>query len=115
MTRDFLFSQGYKSQFSGLGEKERGFFLWCEEAFGNKDGLVCVDVHWQMNPQYFAYAPEGDVVWRRTVPVELHGGTVSTLSTPDLLLHLSPHAPTHSSPPLRCLCDLAGPPSPNPA
>jgi len=107
MTRDFLFSQGYKSQFSGLGEKERGFFLWCEEAFGNKDGLVCVDVHWQMNPQYFAYAPEGDVLWRRTVPVELQGGTVSTLSTPDLLLHLCVHGAKHGWTTLGWICDVA--------
>ena len=107
VTRDFLFSQGYKSQFSGLGEKERGFFLWCEEAFGNKDGLVCVDVHWQMNPQYFAYAPEGDVLWRRTVPVELQGGTVSTLSTPDLLLHLCVHGAKHGWTTLGWICDVA--------
>ncbi len=107
VTRDFLFSQGYKSQFSGLGEKERGFFLWCEEAFGNKDGLVCVDVHWQMNPQYFAYAPEGAVLWRRTVPVELQGGTVSTLSTPDLLLHLCVHGAKHGWTTLGWICDVA--------
>jgi hypothetical protein len=107
MTRDFLFSQGYRSRYSGLGEKERGFFLWCEEAFGNKDGLVCVDVHWQMNPQYFAYAPEGDVLWRRTVPVELQGGTVSTLSTPDLLLHLCVHGAKHGWTTLGWICDVA--------
>jgi hypothetical protein len=105
--RDFLFSQGYRSRYSGLGEKERGFFLWCEEAFGNKDGLVCVDVHWQMNPQYFAYAPEGDVLWRRTVPVELQGGTVSTLSTPDLLLHLCVHGAKHGWTTLGWICDVA--------
>ena len=106
-TRDFLFSQGYRSRYSGLGEKERGFFLWCEEAFGNKDGLVCVDVHWQMNPQYFAYAPEGAVLWRRTVPVELQGGTVSTLSTPDLLLHLCVHGAKHGWTTLGWICDVA--------
>ena len=107
VTRDFLFSQGYRSQYSGLGEKERGFFLWCEEAFGNQDGLVCVDVHWQMNPQYFAYAPEGDVLWRRTVPVELQGGTVSTLSTSDLLLHLCVHGAKHGWTTLGWICDVA--------
>ena len=107
VTRDFLFSQGYTSRYSGLGEKERGFFLWCEEAFGNKDGLVCVDVHWQMNPQYFAYAPEGDVLWRRMVPVELQGGTVNTLSTSDLLLHLCVHGAKHGWTTLGWICDVA--------
>jgi hypothetical protein len=107
VTRDLLFSQGYSSRYSGLGEKERGFFLWCEEAFVNQYGLVCVDVHWQMNPQYFAYAPEGDVLWRRTVPVELQGGTVSTLSTSDLLLHLCVHGAKHGWATLGWICDVA--------
>jgi hypothetical protein len=107
MTRDLLFSQGYRSRYSGLGEKERGFFLWWEEAFGNKDGLVCIDVHWRMNPQDFAYAPEGDVLWRRSVTVELQGGRVSTLSTSDLLLHLCVHGAKHGWRTLEWICDVA--------
>jgi hypothetical protein len=107
MTRDLLFSQGYRSRFSGLGEKERDFFLWGEEPFGNKDGLVWIDVHWQMNPQYFAYAPEGDALWRRTVPVELQGATVNTLSTSDLLLHLCVHGAKHGWTALGWICDVA--------
>jgi hypothetical protein len=107
MTRDLLFSQGYRSRFSGLGEKERGFFLWCEEAFEKKDWLVCIDVHWQMNPQYFAYAPEGDALWRRAVPVELQGATLNTLSTSDLLLHLCVHGAKHGWTALGWICDVA--------
>jgi len=107
MSRELLFSQGYRSRFSGLGEKERSFFQWCEEAFEKEDWRVCIDVHWRMNPQYFAYAPEGDVLWRRTVPVELQGGTVSTLSTSDLLLHLCVHGAKHGWTALGWISDVA--------
>jgi hypothetical protein len=107
ISRELLFSQGYRSRFSGLGEKERSFFQWCEEAFEKEDRRVCVDVHWQMNPQYFAYAPEGDVLWRRMVPVELQGATVNTLSTSDLLLHLCVHGAKHGWSTLGWICDVA--------
>lgn len=106
-SRELLFSQGYRSRFSRLGEKERSFFQWCEEAFEKEDWRVCIDVHWQMNPQYFAYAPEGDVLWRRTVPVELQGAIVNTLSTSDLLLHLCVHGAKHGWSSLGWICDVA--------
>jgi putative nucleotidyltransferase-like protein len=106
-SRELLFSQGYRSRFSGLGEKGRSFFQWCEEAFEKEDRRVCVDVHWQMNPQYFAYAPEGDVLWRRMVPVELQGAAVNTLSTSDLLLHLCVHGAKHGWTTLGWICDVA--------
>jgi len=90
-----------------LGEKEKRFFQWGEENFGDDDGLVWIDVHWQMNPRYFAYAPEGDVLWRRAVSVKLQGATVNTLSTPDLLLHLFVHGAKHGWTSLGWILDVA--------
>jgi hypothetical protein len=106
LTRELLASQGYRSRFSCLGEKERSFFQWCEEAF-EKEDRVSVDVHWQMNPRYFTYAPDGEVLWRRMVPVELQGATLNTLSTSDLLLHLCVHGAKHGWTTLGWICDVA--------
>jgi hypothetical protein len=83
VTREVLASMGYRSPFAELGEKEKKFFQWNQEKFGNEDWSVHIDVHWQLNPHYFAYAPEGDALWRRAVPVELQGAVVNTLSTQD--------------------------------
>ena len=107
VTRELLSSQGYTSLFSGLGVDELSFFQCYEDNFGKGDGVVCIDVHWHMNPQYFAYAPEGDALWRRTIQMELQGTTVTALATPDLLLHLCVHGAKHGWARLAWICDVA--------
>lgn len=68
MTREVLASLGYNaSSFAELDEQEKKFFQWNKEKFGNADWSVHIDVHWQLNPHYFAYAPEGDALWRRAL------------------------------------------------
>jgi putative nucleotidyltransferase-like protein len=107
MTRELLSAQGYTSVFSDLGADELSFFQCYEETFDKEDGIVCIDVHWQMNPQYFAYALDGDALWRRTIQMELQGTTVTALATPDLLLHLCVHGAKHGWARLAWICDVA--------
>jgi hypothetical protein len=107
VTRELLKSEGYQSLFSGLGADERSFFQCCEDTFGNENRIVLIDVHWQMNPQYFAFAPEGDALWRRTVQMELQGATVTSLAMSDLLLHLCLHSAKHGWAMLAWICDVA--------
>jgi hypothetical protein len=108
VTRDVLAATGYNaSSFAELGGQERKFFQWNQEKFGNADWSIHVDVHWQLNPHYFEYAPEGDALWRRAPAVELQGAIVDTLSTQDLLLHLCVHGAKHAWTSLAWILDLA--------
>lgn len=105
--RALLASMSYESQYRALDEVWRDFFQSCEEAFVNAERPGCIDVHWQMNPNYFAFAPEGDDLWNRMTAVELEGAAINTLSTPDLLMHLCVHGAKHGWALLGPICDIA--------
>jgi len=71
------------------------------------NGLVNVDLHWDLSPAYYHFGPEAGGVWRRAVALDLEGRPVPTLAQLDQLLFLVVHASRHGWATLGHLCDLA--------
>jgi hypothetical protein len=68
-------------------------------------GPICLELHWGLWASHF-FQLETDALWRRTVPAQLHGATLSILSPEDTLLHLAIHR-SRSALRLRFVCDVA--------
>jgi hypothetical protein len=68
-------------------------------------GSICLELHWGLWASHF-FQLESDMLWRRAVPAQIHGATVSILSPEDTLLHLAIHR-SRSALRLRFVCDVA--------
>lgn len=68
-------------------------------------GAICLELHWRLWASHF-FQLETDALWRRAVPTQLHGATLSILSPEDTLLHLAIHR-SRSALRLRFVCDVA--------
>ena len=105
--RATLAALGYRSEYSGLSDEDKTFFQSYQETFNSDDWLVPLDVHSRLNPRYFAYAPEGEALFRRAVEFELRSGGVKTLSNTDLVIHLCAHGAKHGWDSLGWILDIA--------
>ncbi len=105
--RETLAGLGYRSEYSGLRDEDRDFFQSYQETFDSDDWLAPLDVHSRLNPRYFAYAPEGDALFRRAAMIELKSGSIRTLSNNDLVLHLCVHGAKHGWNSLGWILDIA--------
>lgn len=105
--RETLAALGYQSEYSGLGDEDKAFFQSYQETFNSDDWLVPLDVHSRLNPRYFAYAPEGEALFRRAVNFDLRSGGVKTLANTDLLIHLCAHGAKHGWDSLGWILDIA--------
>jgi len=73
--------------------------------FSRKDSVV--DLHWQLSPGHFPFAPEGEQVWNRTVEIQLLGRRVRGLGPADTILFQACHGSKHGWMTLAQVCDFA--------
>jgi hypothetical protein len=84
-----------------------GFFDAVEANFRSPDGIVNVDLHWELSPGFYPFGPSGDEPWQRAIEVPLGGAMVRTLRHEDHLLYLAVHSSRHGWCTLSHVCDVA--------
>ena len=84
-----------------------GYFQEFEDAFFAPDGLGAVDVHWNITPRSFRFAPGEEALWRRAREVDFEFGKVQAIAPDDLLLYICVHAAKHGWTTLGSICDVA--------
>ena len=107
--RELLRSQGYGLRSDGGDHQERTRFHWNSQmTFVRADGLVELDVHWDILPRHFPFTPPTDELMRNLQPARIGGEQFMTLVAEDLLLYLCAHGAKHVWQRLAWICDLAG-------
>ena len=102
-----LTSLGYVPQNRMTKAQETAFARYERQyVFTGSDG-VTIELHWTVTPRSVSFLVEPEQLWGRTGQIMLGGGTVSTLSTEDLLLTLCVHGSAHRWESLRWVCDVA--------
>ena len=104
---EILTAERYRSPHTRREGLATGYFQEYEDAFIGPDGLGSVDVHWNITPRSFRFAPDEESLRRRARLVELNVGVVPTLSQEDLLLYICVHAAKHGWVMLGWICDIA--------
>ncbi len=104
---EILSAQGYLSPHSRREGLATGYFQEYEDAFFAAGGMGAVDVHWNITPRAFRFAPDEQALWRRARAVDLKFGTVTAIAPEDLLLYLCVHAAKHGWVTLGVICDVA--------
>lgn len=104
---EILSSAGHRSPTYDRSAIDSGFFADHEGQFQTGNDENPIDLHWQLAPRYFPFAPEPSRVWSRSREVAFHRRTVSTLSAADELLFLCFHGAKHGWVGLSNVCDLA--------
>ena len=102
-----LTAQGYVSPHTRREGLATGYFQESEDAFFAADAMGAVDVHWNITPRAFRFAPTEEALWRRAHRVDLDVGTVTAIAPEDLLLYLCVHAAKHGWVTLGSICDIA--------
>jgi len=96
---------GYSSATYLAEAVESGFFADVSLDFSREDSVV--DLHWQLSPSYFPFAPESEQVWSRTSEIDLLGRRVRVLGPPDSILFQACHGSKHGWRTLAQICDFA--------
>ena len=104
---EILSAEGYRSPHTRREGLATGYFQEFEDAFFAPEGMGAVDVHWNITPRAFRFAPDEQSLWRRAHTVNLKFGTVTALAPEDLLLYLCVHAAKHGWVTLGSVCDVA--------
>jgi hypothetical protein len=102
---EVLMRIGYSSSTYLADAVESGFFADVSLDFSREDSVV--DLHWQLAPSYFPFAPEGEQVWSRTSEVDLLGRRVRVLGPADSILFQACHGSKHGWRTLAQICDFA--------
>ena len=96
---------GYSSATYLAEAVESGFFADVSLDFSRQDSVV--DLHWQLSPSYFPFAPEGEQIWDRTAEIDLLGRRVRVLGPADSILFQACHGAKHGWMTLAQICDFA--------
>jgi hypothetical protein len=96
---------GYSSPTYYAEAVESGFFADVSLDYSREDSVV--DLHWQLAPSYFPFAPEGEQVWSRTSEIDLLGRRVRVLGRADSILFQACHGSKHGWRTLAQICDFA--------
>src|SRR5277367_107851 len=96
---------GYSSPTYNGEAIQSGFFPDVALDFARPDSVV--DLHWQLSPGYFPFAPAGEQVWNRTAEIEILGRRVRVLGPADLILFQACHGSKHGWRTLAQVCDFA--------
>lgn len=96
---------GYSSATYLAEAVESGFFADVSLDFSREDSVV--DLHWQLSPSYFPFAPESERVWDRTSEIDLLGRRVRVLGPADSILFQACHGSKHGWRTLAQICDFA--------
>jgi hypothetical protein len=103
-----LASLGYRWQAPLTSSQESCYLDFdCQQQFLRDDGEVMVELHWALAPKYFAFAYEGERLWRGLTRASLGGADVLGFCPEDLLLILCAHGAKHSWERLGWICDVA--------
>ena len=106
--KDAVQDLGYTTHLA-LSEKEEQAYLVSgyECAFDGAAGKNLLEVHWAVQPRFYAVDFDIESLFRRAEPVTVAGRNVRTLSLEDQVLVLSVHAAKHMWKRLIWLCDIA--------
>jgi hypothetical protein len=104
---EILSADGYLSPHRRREGLATGYFQEYEDAFFAAKGLGAVDVHWNLMPRAFRFAPDEQAMWRRAHEMKLEFGTVTAIAPEDLLLYICVHAAKHGWVALGSICDVA--------
>jgi len=104
---EILTAERYLSPHTRREGLATGYFQEYEDAFVGPDGLGLVDVHWNVTPRSFRFAPDEEALWRRAHRVDLEVGKVMAIAPEDLLLYICVHAAKHGWVTLGSICDVA--------
>jgi Uncharacterised nucleotidyltransferase len=96
---------GYSSATYLAEAVESGFFADASLDFSREDSVL--DLHWQLSPSYFPFAPESEQVWDRTSELDLLGRRVRVLGPADSILFQACHGSKHGWRTLAQICDFA--------
>ena len=96
---------GYSSATYLAEAVESGFFADVSLDFSREDSVI--DLHWQLSPSYFPFAPESERVWSRTFELDLLGRRVRVLGPADSILFQACHGSKHGWRTLAQICDFA--------
>jgi hypothetical protein len=95
---------------SMLTRRERAgdpFFQEFEDFFSGPGGVGGIDVHWQLTPRAFPFAPDENSVWCRALTLDLMGAKIRIPNHIDHLLYLCVHGAKHGWHSLSNICDVA--------
>ena len=99
---------GYRSTLALTPRQRRDYLrTGYEYALDHANGKNLLELHWQMQPRFYAMDFSVEDFFRRAVPVQITGQPVRTLCREDLMLVLCAHAAKHSWMRLSMLCDIA--------
>jgi Uncharacterised nucleotidyltransferase len=104
---EVLTAEGYLSSHASPEGLAADYFQVYEEAFVAPHAMGSVDVHWNVTPPSFRFAPDEEALRRRAQRVELEFGTVTAIAPEDLLLYMCVHAAKHGWITLGLICDVA--------
>jgi len=104
---ELLTAERYRSPHARREGLATGYFQEYEDAFIGPDGLGAVDVHWNITPRSFRFAPDEEGLWMRARAVELDSAAVMALAPEDQLLYICVHCAKHGWVTLGWICDVA--------
>ena len=103
---EILIADGYTALTFDRQHPELSIARRCEDEFMRPGSAAMIDLHWELNPSYFAYGPMGSEVWARSESRRVEGVEVKTLGPTDLVLFLAVHATKHGWINLGWICDF---------
>jgi hypothetical protein len=103
---EVLIADGYAALTFDRQHPELSIARRCEDEFMRPGSAAMIDLHWELNPSYFAYGPLGAEVWNRGESMRVEGVDVRTLGPADLVLFLAVHATKHGWINLGWICDF---------
>ena len=106
--REAVRELGYTPHLSLSSREERAYVeSGYECAFDSPLGRNLLELHWALQPRFYAVDIDIDDLIRRSATVHIAGRSIRTLSKQDLLIVLSLHAAKHAWARLIWLCDIA--------
>ena len=90
--KDLLLARGYKAE-KPMGAKEEAERLEQEREyiFESANGLVRLEIHWEIHSRIASYGFDADLLWERAVPKSLAGMTMHTIPPEELFIVLCVH------------------------
>ncbi|HTW89113.1 MAG TPA: nucleotidyltransferase family protein [Candidatus Binataceae bacterium] len=104
---EVLDKQGFSPQLSSPAIVTNGFFQASEDAFIKPGTMTVIDLHWDLMPRYFPFAPAAEQVRRRAIRQRLEDGEVWAPALHHQMLIACVHGTKHGWPSLGAIADVA--------
>jgi hypothetical protein len=102
-----LDAEGYRPQLSSPEIVTDGFFQASEDVFIKPGAMAVIDLHWNLMPRYFPFAPDAELVRKRSVRLRLEDGELRAPAPHDQMLITCVHGTKHGWPWLGTIADVA--------